>query len=325
MKQQTKNILIVLGIIIAVIIIGRYMRLFSIASLPIDYTEGKLIAVGDKSTSFSLSWTVSSPIVSSIYGNGEKIPFKFSIPLDRPKSESAIPLIPENDLSKLQLKTYHPQTLAYSANLVRNANTGNEERVPVNLDFTKAECRVQQGEKLIDLSTRYNPNPIYNYQIWLDCNMEGSVPCDSDSCRLEITSGGSMQVMIPHVGVECVLGEKCEGTSYFTCDNNFWTSRGMVAGKCGVEPISQPISPPPTTEEPITHYRLENNQCNTISILHSQMTANDYMTLVECQSALPTNQPPTAQINKGLLAVAIGIIVLAVGGLTLLLFKMRKR
>lgn len=70
--------------------------------------------------------------------------------------------------------------------------------------------------------------------------------------------------------------DKCEGLTYFTCSNNAWISQGTINGRCGYNST--------INETAQTYYRLSNNNCSAIVIYSAQKTANDYLTLSECQS-----------------------------------------
>lgn len=99
--------------------------------------------------------------------------------------------------------------------------------------------------------------------------------CENNICEERLCSEGD---------------EKCEGYVIYACENNEWVWKGRVVAKCGLEcmfdsdcQIDYSCENNICVEGIKTFYRFSDNQCSSISILPSEKTPNDYLTLQECE------------------------------------------
>jgi len=82
--------------------------------------------------------------------------------------------------------------------------------------------------------------------------------------------------------IECTE-DKCEGSDYYSCENNKYVLKGEVGGKCGVGESCQGTCENETT---IQIYRLENNECKTLQILPKDKKDSDYLKIEDCNSKI---------------------------------------
>ncbi len=155
----------------------------------------------------------------------------------------------------------------------------------------------------------------------------------------EISGTGTLIVDVV-VEIKCPIGkEKCSGNNLLVCENNprdyswfedkwngpffSYVDKGIVFGKCGVEcvedincPSSQRCELNKCEEIPIQQidiYKLENNQCNLVSILESEKTDLHFETLEECEINIVIQEPKTLRnilLILGLIALIIVIIII---------------
>ena len=110
---------------------------------------------------------------------------------------------------------------------------------------------------------------------------------ETSSCWSWVSSGTAFDKPCKTMKVvECSEDIDCPSSTQMCDKSGDWTT-----WKCK-------IGTPEPTEK--IFYRLQNNQCNQISILESEKTINDYSTLQECESQriIEPTQPGVSSISK---------------------------
>jgi len=96
----------------------------------------------------------------------------------------------------------------------------------------------------------------------------------------------------------------------------FVSSPGIAMGESVETSYSMRVCPEAGSCIESTYYRLENNTCTAISLIPSEVTANDYATLAECESQIGMPTPtPTATATPTPTPTATGVPGYALPGL----------
>lgn len=108
--------------------------------------------------------------------------------------------------------------------LVSQAGTSSESESVREIDIYDSSCFAR------DIGT-FGGEP----RIRLTCNTKAQYTCleGESPCKVKGISSGELVVKIPKNGVECISGDKCEGQSLVSCENNVFVNKGQVDGKCG--------------------------------------------------------------------------------------------
>ena len=208
---------------------------------------------------------------------------------------------------------------------------------------TQGDCS-NDPSKNLDCS-RYctEPGHVYAYNFDVCCAPQNPYTPDGRGCYTTPQPGADNYYTRKS---ECTSTSetKCQGDNLYQCTENpqfiyKYTNKGQVTGQCGIQcnTLSDCSGNLPNCQSTQTcdyscgwneciavgtsnYYRLENNICNSINLLPSQVTQNDYLTLAECQSKIIN---PPSKFNWELI---IGIIlILGIIGFVIYRYKGKRR
>ncbi len=293
-KQMNQRIVIGL-VILAIAIFGIGNLTFSIFK-PDKVLGSTESLVFENSNSALYILQVSAQTVSDCGSNFEQ---EFSFTVNSASNENTF----ENTVklaSNLQLgKEFKASSVSFIGLTAKEnvcASTNVQRDLGVAIDELTALCRVDSAGMGDDNIPRAR----------ITCKVTGGVhSIDSSGNPSNETSpeGASGLVLFSYSGININLevlkeGVECTSTQKQSCE----LTDSCVSNICT------------TSNQPTNYYRLENNECDLISLTPDQVTENDFLTLTECINNI--GAPST---------VPIVLILSGIGGVVGLLIWIRRR